>query len=220
MRDADMVIIADSFPLLEELDISGLWYAVTDKGVDALSSILGSFRKINLSGNYCTSSGMTSNGISTVLRNSKSLNSLVLSGKQINSVGSRALSTLVFGTMKILDKLLDSIVRAGLPLKTLKLINCSNYIFAGISSLLQRYQSLECLALTSVEFLTVESMKNLCQFIVEATSRNLSLCRELSTSTFLMLVESCSLLRNLCTRGTSLGRGRVCFEEELWNNLP
>ncbi|GMH15897.1 hypothetical protein Nepgr_017738 [Nepenthes gracilis] len=139
MRDANLVIIADSFPLSEELDISRLLYAVTDRGANALSSILGSLRKINLLGNYCISdaslisvikcpnlieiqvgysSGVTSNGISSVLCNSKSLNSLVLSGKQINSAGmtccivcSRVLSTLVFGTMKILDELLDTIVR-------------------------------------------------------------------------------------------------------------
>ncbi|GAB4842149.1 hypothetical protein Ancab_012107 [Ancistrocladus abbreviatus] len=64
VKDADLIIIADSFPLLEELDIShscfpervdGKIIAVTDKGVTELSSRIKRLRRINLTGNDCIS---------------------------------------------------------------------------------------------------------------------------------------------------------------------
>ncbi|XP_024021913.1 F-box/LRR-repeat protein 2 [Morus notabilis] len=62
LRDSDLNLIVESFPFLEDLDISfpelgfsnsgGVWTPITDAGILSLSLKLKGLRKINLSGNH------------------------------------------------------------------------------------------------------------------------------------------------------------------------
>ncbi|KAG5545173.1 hypothetical protein RHGRI_017601 [Rhododendron griersonianum] len=155
LRDVDLVVIADSMPCLEDLDISEpinrFEAAVTDSGIEVLSSKLKGLRKIDVSGNhYITDKSLlalstncvylaeiivldcwsvTSYGIAFVMRNSSNLSSLLVS--QLNRIEfglfdnlvccARNLSALGIFDSSVPDEFLHFIVKAGIPLKRLSL---------------------------------------------------------------------------------------------------
>ncbi|KAF7112296.1 hypothetical protein RHSIM_RhsimUnG0244100 [Rhododendron simsii] len=149
------VIDSDSMPCLEDLDISEpinrFEAAVTDSGIEVLSSKLKGLRKIDVSGNhYITDKSLlalstncvylaeifvldcwsvTSYGIAFVMRNSSNLSSLLVS--QLTRIESalfddlvccaRNLSALGIFDSLVPDEFLHFIVKAGIPLKRLSL---------------------------------------------------------------------------------------------------
>ncbi|KAE9457708.1 hypothetical protein C3L33_10381, partial [Rhododendron williamsianum] len=155
LRDVDLVVIADSMPCLEDLDISEpinrFEAAVTDSGIEVLSSKLKGLRKIDVSGNhYITDKSLlalstncvylaeifvldcwsvTSYGIAFVLRNSSNLSSLLVSQLSRIEFGlfdnlvccARNLSALGIFDSSVPDEFLHFIVKAGIPLKRLSL---------------------------------------------------------------------------------------------------
>ncbi|GAB4850046.1 hypothetical protein Ancab_029344 [Ancistrocladus abbreviatus] len=164
--------------------------------------------ELNVSGNKDPHAGSFQqlDGISFVLQKSRNLSSLTLAGKQINLLGmkghidcSRVLSSLIFIHMEISDQFLDSMIQANLPLKRFILSNCSGYTFAGISLLLQRYQTLESVAFDGAEFLTNESIEYMVQFMGKCLY--LSQCFRREELDLVIVPESCREIRHLDITG-------------------
>jgi len=203
LTDADLVKIANFFPGLEELNIGDSYFpheedgriiAVTDEGIQFISTKLRRLRKIDLSGNQCVTEnslvflssncalleqikvrhchGVTEKGISFVLQNSHHLNSLVVyTHSKFERFGARGrasfpknLQSLCFGRIHISDKFLSSIAEASIPLREFSLIFCEGYTFTGISSFLQSHRSLKCLVLLGANFLTNEQIEHMSTF--------------------------------------------------------
>ncbi|XP_015872002.2 uncharacterized protein LOC107409080 [Ziziphus jujuba] len=253
LQDNDLGLIAESFPFLEELDISypehTLSYSsiglldscvsarpITDSGILSLAVKLKGLKKINLSGNHFITDKslgilsrnclllseillhncdfVTQNGILLVIRGCANLNSLSFSGIWSSFVDSRfkdsfvctkSLCAVDFSDSVISDELLYSIAEACLPLNKLVLSHCQNYTFSGISSLLCKHQSLQYLDLELANFLTDEYMLELSKFLQRITYLNLSLCHQLTNSTFFNLTRNCPLLNEFKMVGTNLG---------------
>ncbi|KAH7860192.1 hypothetical protein Vadar_010427 [Vaccinium darrowii] len=253
LRDIELVVIADSMPCLEELDISypvndfGSDHdelegrspgevGVTDSGIEVLSSKLRCLRKINLTGNefltdkslialstncvYLTemvvlNCSVTEYGIEFVMSNSTKLS--VLSVDEIDfdllddcSIRcARNISSLAIYNSKVPDEYLNLLVKADIPLKsfTLSYCMCSQFIFSGISSLLDKYRSLESLDLDGINLLTDENMSSLSQCLSALVTISLDCCDNLTESTFFKLAKECPLLEDISMGGTNLGRG-------------
>ncbi|KAK9670067.1 hypothetical protein RND81_13G174600 [Saponaria officinalis] len=250
LTDADLVRISNLFPQLDELDISkssfpriidGKITAVTDDGVEFLSSKLKKLRRIDLSGNRCISDkslvslssncpllqkiavgycmSVTEYGISYLLHNNRHLTSLVLRAHfKIDSFGVRDsvdppqyLQSLKLSNVNISDEFLHSVAEAHIPLTDLALLFCNGYTFTGISSLLHSYRSLKSLALLGVEFLTNEHIGYLSPFLLNLSSIQLHSCSLLSDSAFVTLSERCPLL-------SRLEMGCSCLGIEEWKD--
>ncbi|XP_020239143.1 F-box/LRR-repeat protein 2 isoform X2 [Cajanus cajan] len=146
LRDSHLVVMAYSFPFLEELDISfPLDSQASDFGVQRLSSLLENLRKINISEG------------------------------------------------------------GGLMLKKLILQDCCNCTFSGISYVLTKCQSVQCLDLRKIDFLTDQCISELSMFLLSLTSINLSGCCQLTNSTFFILTRNCPLLSEIKMERTYLG---------------
>ncbi|KAE9457721.1 hypothetical protein C3L33_10376, partial [Rhododendron williamsianum] len=151
ITDIELVVIADSMPCLEDLDISNPVSAqddLTDSGIEVLSSKLKGLRKINISGNnYITDKSLlalstncvylteiivlncrfvTSYGIAFVMRNSSNLSSLLINRIEFglfddSSCCARKLSTIDISDSVVPDEFLHLLVKAGIPLKRFSL---------------------------------------------------------------------------------------------------
>ncbi|XP_050231958.1 uncharacterized protein LOC126680803 [Mercurialis annua] len=157
---------------------------------------------------------ITQNGISLVLRNCACLNSISLDSVGIPSIDiffqesfsyAKTLSVLHLSNSFISDELLHLVSEACLPLKKLTLSYCYNFSFAGIFSLLYRYQFLVYLDLEGANFLTDESMIELLNFLCNLSYINLSLCSKLTSLTFFALLKNCPLLEDIKMERTNLG---------------
>ncbi|KAK9670071.1 hypothetical protein RND81_13G174800 [Saponaria officinalis] len=196
LTDTDLVRISNLFPQLEELDISessfpriidGKMIAVTDEGVEFMSSNLKRLRRIDISGNQCISD--------------KSLISLSSNCALLRKIAvvdpPQYLQSLKLSNVKISDEFLRSVAAAHIPLTDLALLFCNGYTFTGISSLLHSYRSLKSLALLGAEFLTNEHIGYLSPFLLNLSSIQLHNCPLLSDSAFVTLSERCRLLTRL-----------------------
>ncbi|XP_042510379.1 SCF E3 ubiquitin ligase complex F-box protein pof2-like [Macadamia integrifolia] len=265
LQDSDLVAIADSFPSLEELDISNpeqdfgsfseLDYAddyavsgsfpgsISDSGIANLSSKLQRLCRINVSGNHFISDrslfSLSSNcafleeimardcsliseiGIALAIHHNPQLISLSVNGSKISSAAAtssssltmessficaRALGTLDFSLMIISDDLLNSIIQADLPLRRFGLSRCRGFTFAGISSLLCKYSSLNYLDIEGTAFLTDQSMSELSHHLHDVNIINLNSISNLTNSTFFLLVQTCPHLEEIRMENTSLGK--------------
>ncbi|XP_043697356.1 F-box/LRR-repeat protein 2-like [Telopea speciosissima] len=265
LQDSDLVVIADSFPSLEELDISNpeqdfgsfaeLDYAddlavsgsfpctVTDAGIAILSSKLQRLCRINVSGNHFISdqslrslsskcvflseivardcSLISEIGIALAIHHNPHLISLSVNGNKTSSsaaassssftiessfICARALGTLDFSQMIISDDLLNSIIQADLPLRRLALSRCRGFTFAGISSLLSKYSSLNYLDIEGIAFLTDQSLLELSHYLHDVNVINLNSNSNLTNSTFFLLAQTCPLLEEIRMERTSLGK--------------
>uniref|UniRef100_A0A6M2EQW7 F-box/LRR-repeat protein 15-like leucin rich repeat domain-containing protein n=1 Tax=Populus davidiana TaxID=266767 RepID=A0A6M2EQW7_9ROSI len=253
LQDTHLFEIGNSFPLLEDLNISFPQYnsrfdpigsldlqrfsgIVTDEGIIHLSMKLKSLLKIDLSGNQFISDKslqflsenclllreivirecdfITQNGIGSVMRRCVNLNYISVDGIGMPSIElyfqesfvfAKNLSEVNLSHSFISDELLSSIADACLPLKKLTISHCYDFTFVGVSYLLYKYQFLEYLDLEGANFLTDESMVDLCEFLRKLTFINLGLCSKLTSLTFFMLVSNCSLLKDVKMERTNLG---------------
>lgn len=222
LNDEDLIVIAGSLPWLEELDISypegidshhQLYFlgglskdltsfsysstAVTDAGVEALSSKLKNLLKINLSGNHFISdrsltalssncfllreimvrscSFITQFGISNMIQHSHNLTSLSVDTIELcnSSLPSSfdfqrsSLCAIEFFYMGIPDDLFHSIVEAGIQLKKLTLSYCEKFTFSGIKVLLSTSGQ-------SLEYIDLEGSKILTDESMKELSQLLS----------------------------------------------
>ncbi|XP_058217493.1 EIN3-binding F-box protein 2-like [Rhododendron vialii] len=254
LRDLELVVIADSMPCLEDLDISYPvndfgWEAdefearspgevgVTDTGIEVLSSKLKSLRKIDVSGNefltdyslitlstnciYLTDivlcdCSFTNHGIEFVMRNSPNLRSLSVQEIEFGEFDehslccARNIANLDIYFSAVPDEFLHLLVKASFPLKSIHL-DLSPYLpgftLSGISSLLNKYRSLECLSLVQTYFLTDEAMSDLSQCLSALVTIRLTFCYNLTESTFFMLAKNCPLLEDITMETANFGGG-------------
>ncbi|KAI8551499.1 hypothetical protein RHMOL_Rhmol06G0191400 [Rhododendron molle] len=182
ITDIELVVIADSMPCLEDLDISypdaALQYELTDSGIEVLSSKLKGLRKINISGNnfitdksllalstncvYLTEiivldcSFVTSYGIAFVMRNSSNLSSLLINRIEFGLFDDSSCCARKLSTIDISDSVVPD------------------------------------------EFL---------HLLVKAVRIDLDLCYNLTESTLFTLAKNCPLLEDISMERTNLGGG-------------
>lgn len=248
--DSDLMAVVDSLPLLEEIDISypindldsfsefcaltTSEFAVTDCGIEVLSSKLKNLRKANISGNHFLTdksvlalstnclrlrevvildcSFITLNGLCFILSNSPQLSVISMDGIEspcgpsifIDAILVRALSTLDFQYSDISDEFLSTIAKACIPLKSISVFRCTGYTMDGIWFLLNTYQSLEFLDLTGNLFLNDQSIIDLSQYLQALVAIKLNSCPKLSESTLYTLAKNCPYLEDIGMRKTNL----------------
>ncbi|XP_059303516.1 F-box/LRR-repeat protein 3-like [Lycium ferocissimum] len=236
LRDTDLYVIADSFPFLEELDISYPGYGVTDFGIEASSFYLRNLRKINISGNY----GITDRSLVALSMNCLNLQAIQVEGTSVTLEGtlsiqracaslswisvskihsgfkglatsSRSLQTLEVSDSMVTDESLFLLATASLPLSRLSLTKCTNFTLRGISFLLSVYRTLKCLSLVNVKFLTDESMNDLSQYLQSLVTIDLGGCVKLTIYTFFTLARNCPSIEDVNMENTSIGMKRDPF---------
>ncbi|PON80999.1 Leucine-rich repeat, cysteine-containing subtype [Trema orientale] len=211
------------------LDSGNFSKPISDSGILALSMKLKGLRKINLSGNHFITNMslsflatncvllseivmhhcpfVTETGIALMILRCANLSSLSVAGITINDslVSAKALSCVEFTYSIISDELLYSIAEAYIPLTKLVLSNCGGFTFDGVSFLLSKHQSLQYFDLERAGFLTDKSVFQLTKFLRSTTYINLSMCTELTDSTFFNLIENCPVLNEISMVGTNVG---------------
>ncbi|KAH7840105.1 hypothetical protein Vadar_012709 [Vaccinium darrowii] len=263
LRDFELVVIADSMPCLEDLDVSFPVndfgsdpdlharspgeVGVTDSGIEVVSSKLKGLRKIDISGNeflaykslvalsmnciYLTDivflncsvvtwEGMSdalslevSRSVEFVMWNSTHLSLLAVDGiafGRLNDYSIRCaknISALEIYNSEVPDGYLHLLAKSGIPLKSFTLSQCESFTFSGISSLLNKYRSLETLCLCGIDLLTDEKINDLSQCLSALVTIILDLCGNLTESTFFKLAKNCPLLDYISMEGTNLGGG-------------
>ncbi|KAK1276614.1 hypothetical protein QJS04_geneDACA003775 [Acorus gramineus] len=230
LSDWDLTVISESFPALEELDISkeidhegfgdhcnyqGL---ISDDGIKALVLNLAQcLRKINVSGNHM----ITDESLYALSWNCPSLSevhvqdcgftteygiaSVITQRPMLRAISiASALQRLHIGKTNISDDILFSIAR--LQLKELRIPYCWGFSITGLVSLLRALPSLSHLDLSGCVFLTDKSMALIAPHLREVTTIDLSYCSELTELTFMCLVNCCPLLEEVRMKKTDLGR--------------
>ncbi|CAA7050456.1 unnamed protein product [Microthlaspi erraticum] len=239
LREIDLVSIGLCFPSLEKLHIGYIDFLpgpVLDSAIISLSQNLPGLLKIDVTGNTLMTDKslislsrncvllrevilrdcdlISSDGIEFLLRNSKKLESLAVSGigwppKESFStdafVYARCLSELDLSGSSISVEFLRSIADAKLPLKKLLLSYCEGIDFDGLLYLVSKYQTLVELSLKGSSFLTDEMVTKLVVFLRCLTSVNLSWCSKLTGVTFFNIVETCVSIKRVKMRVTSFG---------------
>ncbi|KAK7294037.1 hypothetical protein RJT34_16920 [Clitoria ternatea] len=204
---------------LRKLNISGNHF-ITDKSLFSLCQNCMSLEEIS----FFTCFKITQVGIASAIRIRPSLVSISfnIEKKRIHGPGLTP-STIdldlidAFRTMKrltvidlsnsfISDEFLHSVAEGGgLMLKRLILQDCCNCTFSGISFVLSECQSIQCLDLRKVDFLTDQCITKLSIFLQNLTSINLSGCCQLTNSTFFTLTRNCPLLSEIKMERTYIG---------------
>ncbi|XP_068653052.1 uncharacterized protein [Aristolochia californica] len=219
LKDRDLIVIADAFPVLEELDISssvdlvGRLGNVTDEGIGEFAIKARGLRSINLSGNHlltnlsvsylflhCPLLGEVSIG-DCVLIASNAISSAIRSSPCVG------LSSINLSSLAVHDNTLFSISEANLKLQKLVLADCYGFTFGGISRLVQACESLHHLDLESAYFHRDEMVLALTRYFRNLISVNLSACYRLTITTFVTLVTKCPCLEDIRMEKTSLATG-------------
>ncbi|KAG5545168.1 hypothetical protein RHGRI_017596 [Rhododendron griersonianum] len=213
ITDIELVVIADSMPCLEDLDISNPVAGqddLTDSGIEVLSSKLKGLRKINISGNNF----ITDKSLLALSTNCSNLSSLLINRIEFglfddSSCCARKLSTIDISDSVVPDEFLHLLVKAGIPLKRFSLARSlyPSITFSAISSFLNKYRSLEHLCLAGTDLLTDEKISDLSQCLCALVLINLDLCYNLTESTLFTLAKNCPLLEDISMEGTNLGGG-------------
>ncbi|KAI3785988.1 hypothetical protein L1987_45114 [Smallanthus sonchifolius] len=118
----------------------------------------------------------------------------------------RRLSTLCFKDSDISNELLDSIVKARFPLRSVCFSDCGSYSMAGLSSFLHAYHSLKFLDLTKTRFLSDRSVIALSQYLHDLVSVKLNFCHKVTGTALLALINNCSFLEHVEMQHTNLGK--------------
>ncbi|KAI8551506.1 hypothetical protein RHMOL_Rhmol06G0192100 [Rhododendron molle] len=153
-----------------------------------------------------------------VLRNSTNLSSLSVSKIDFGRLRlddysircARNLSDLPINYSVVSDEYLHLLAKkTGIPLKgfTLSQPMSPCFTYSGISSLLNKYRSLEWLSLYGIDFLTDEKMSDLSQYLSALVTISLHCCGNLTELTFFKLAKNCPLLEYISMVATNLGGG-------------
>ncbi|KAL6141095.1 hypothetical protein ACLB2K_059386 [Fragaria x ananassa] len=223
LQDTDLTLIAESFPMLQELDISypeqgsstgsSYWKPISDSGVLSLAVNLKSLRRINLSGNDF----ITDMSLLHLAKNCVLLTQVVTYECEFithNGVAelircpwksSKALCVVDFSDTVVPDELLCLVAEACFPMKKIVLSNCVGYSFAGVSFLVRHYPLLEYLDLERTFFLTDNDIFELSKSLGSITYINLSYCHRLTSVTLDTLVRNCRVLNVIIMVGTNAG---------------
>ncbi|XP_057454113.1 uncharacterized protein LOC130745759 [Lotus japonicus] len=237
----DFLFITNSFPFLEELDISHL----KSRGIEPLPKLL---RKVNLSGgSFITDAELisacknckfleelvifqcpllTQRGIASAIRQRPGLRSfsveltksVIVTKSFIGSLVSlKNLTCLDFKDSCISDKLLCSVAEEGLPLRKLVLNRCRNYTYSGILYLLSRCQFVQHLGLQYAEFLNDQLLTELSIFLGSLISIDIRRCGILTDSPLFALIRNCPLLNEIKLEGTDIGKKKVKYSNSFMN---
>ncbi|XP_043719840.1 F-box/LRR-repeat protein 2-like [Telopea speciosissima] len=215
VSDVGIAMLSSKLQRLCRIDVSGNHF-ISDRSLLSLSSKCDFLREI--AARDC--SLISEIGIALAIRHNPHLISLSVNGSKIPSSASssssftiesslicaRALCTLDFSQMIISDDLLTSIIQADLPLLKLALSHCRGFTFAGISSLLCKYCSLNYLDIEGAAFLTDQSMLELSQYLHDLNFINLNSCSNLSNSAFFLLAKTCPYLEEIRMERTGIGK--------------
>ncbi|XP_027344901.1 F-box/LRR-repeat protein 2-like [Abrus precatorius] len=228
LHDSHLVVIAYCFPFLQDLDISfPLNSQASDFGVLRLSSMLENLHKINVSGNHL----ITDKSLLALCQNCMSLEEIsfftcfkitqigIASGirlrPSLTSISFNIEKKRIHGPGLTLIPIDLDLVDSFRSLKRLTAIDLSNSFISdeflysvadgGISYLLSKCQSVQCLDLRKVDFLTDQCMSKLSMFLHSLTSINLSGCCQLTRSTFFILTRNCPLLSEIKMERTYIG---------------
>ncbi|XP_057452833.1 uncharacterized protein LOC130744685 [Lotus japonicus] len=246
LANADLRLITDCFPFLQELDLSSNVLSRT-RTVEPLPKLL---RKVNLFGdeNFITEEALvsvckncefleevtisdctsiTAYGIASAIRQRPGLRSfsvdslrgsVTASSSFIDSLVSlKSLTCLHFRYLSISDELLCSVAEEGLPLRKLVLHCCRNYTYSGILYLLSRCQFVQHLNLQYTEFLNDQLLTELSVFLGNLISIDISFCQGLTESALFALIRNCSLLSEIKMMFTGNGKEKVQYSNSFMN---
>ncbi|KAK7389495.1 hypothetical protein VNO78_24593 [Psophocarpus tetragonolobus] len=204
---------------LRKINISGNYF-ITDKSLLSLCQNCLSLEEIS----FFTCFKITQIGIAYAIRLRSSLNSISfnIEKKRIHGPGFtltpidldlihsfrslKRLTAIDLSNSVISDEFLFAVAEGGaLLLEKLILQDCCNCTFSGISYVLSKCQSVRCLDLRKVDFLTDQCIIKLSVFLLSLTSINLSGCCQLTDSTFFILTRNCPLLSEIKMERTYLG---------------
>ncbi|CAJ1951369.1 unnamed protein product [Sphenostylis stenocarpa] len=124
-------------------------------------------------------------------------------------VGLKGLTCLDLSCSSISDELLCCVAEEGIPLKKLVLQGCCNYSYVGVLCLLSTCQSVEHLDLQNADFLCDQRVEELCEFLGNLVSMNVSGCRMLTDLALFALVRKCPLLNEIKMEATDVGKKGV-----------
>ncbi|KAI8551354.1 hypothetical protein RHMOL_Rhmol06G0179500 [Rhododendron molle] len=211
VTDTGIEVLSSKLKRLRKIDVSGNEF-LTDYSLITLSTNCIYLTDIAL----CNCWSVTEYGIGFVMRNSPNLSSLSVQGIEFGQLDeyslccARNLATLVLCNSTVPDEFLHLLVKAGIPLKSIHLdfsLQLPSYALSGISSLLNKYQSLECLSLVQTNFLTDETMSDLSQCLSALVRIRLAICYNLTESTFFTLAKNCPLLEDITMEAANFGGG-------------
>lgn len=204
---------------LRKINISGN-HLITDKSLFSLCQNCLSLEEIS----FFICFKITQTGIASAIRLRPGLSSiafniekkrihgpgLTLTPIDLNLIDSfrtlKRLNAIDLSNSVISDEFLFAVAEgAGLLLKKLILQDCCNCTFSGISYVLSKCQSVQCLDLRKVDFLTDQCISKLSAFLLSLTTINLSGCCQLTNSTFFILTRNCPLLSEIKMERTYLG---------------
>ncbi|MED6192493.1 hypothetical protein PIB30_010428 [Stylosanthes scabra] len=232
----DLVLIAECFPNLEEIDMSyplpGLVFEIK-----ALTSGLKKLRKVDLSGTYfledssiftlchnCVSlealvvhdaSSFSNIGIANAIRQRPQLRSLAVRRGNVTSelidafVSLKDLTCLDLSESHISDEALCALAEGGLPLRELCLDNCKGYGFDGISCLLRKCNNLQCLGLQGTEFLNDECVIDLSLLLGNLNVVKLNRNDNLTDLSLFAIMCNCPLITKIWMERTSVGKHKL-----------
>ncbi|XP_061340046.1 F-box/LRR-repeat protein 4-like [Gastrolobium bilobum] len=217
--DFGMLRLSSMLENLHKINLSGN-YLITDKSLFSLCQNCMSIKEIS----FFNCFKITQVGIASAINLRPSLTSISfdIEKKRIHGPGLtlipinldlidsfrslKRLTAIDLSNSFISDEFLFAVAEgSGLLLKKLILQDCCNHTFAGISYVLSKCQSVQCLDLRKADFLTDQCISKLSIFLLNLTSINLSGCCQLTNSTFCILTRSCPLLSEIKMERTSLG---------------
>ncbi|XP_057452834.1 F-box/LRR-repeat protein 3-like [Lotus japonicus] len=189
---ADILLITDCSPFLQELDLS-FPKEVVHRGNNLPLALPKLLRKVNLSGE-------------SFIINDEELIRVCKNCEFLEELDSR-----------ISDELLCSVAEEGLPLRKLVLDDCRNYTYAGISCLLSSCKFVQHLDLQSAEFLNDQHVAELSVFLGNLISIDISYCKGLTDLALFALIRNCSLLSEIKMKVTGIGKKKVQYSNSFMN---
>jgi F-box/leucine-rich repeat protein 2/20 len=107
----------------------------------------------------------------------------------------------------ITNHLLFSLANQALPLRNLVLQGCCGYTYTGISYFLSKSRFLQHLDLQNTKFLNDHIFSELCVFLGNLVSINVSGCRRLTNSALFAILRNSPLLSEIRMESTKIGIG-------------
>ncbi|MED6184389.1 hypothetical protein PIB30_047078 [Stylosanthes scabra] len=232
----DLVLIAECFPNLEEIDLNHTFVpSDADLQVKALASGLKKLRKVNLLGTYilrdssfftlcqnCVfleelfvheTCSLSNIGIANAIRERPQLRSLAVSSLTYELIDAlvslKGLICLHFSYSHISDGALCAIAEGGLPLRELSLRGCDGYQYGGISCLLRKCNSLQHLDLQGTEFLNDECVIELSLLLGNLNVVKLSRNVKLTDLSLFAIVRNCPLITEIRMDSTGVEKQKV-----------
>ncbi|RHN69101.1 putative leucine-rich repeat domain, L domain-containing protein [Medicago truncatula] len=226
LKSIDITFIADSFPFLQDLNISfplGLsGYEDYNNALKVLTQKLSKLCKVNLSGNIDDSSllqlclncefleevvlfycpRITDDGMASAICHRPTLTSFSFCNHWAAIEEKNITSSLINSLANL--KSLTSLDPP--PLRKLVLKDCSNYTYSGIYYLLSKCQSLKHLDIQKATFLNDPLFNKLCAFLGDLVFINVSGCELLTNFALFALLKNCPLLTEIKMESTGIGK--------------